>query len=501
LGSTFYGLEIAKTGLFASQRAIDLTGHNIANANTVGYTRQRLVLTSQEIVSGGERFLNVTKGYSGGGVKILGVEQIRNQFLDRQYRREFGMQEMWGARSDAMGYIEDVFNETGDSGLSSTINDFFTSMHTLTMNPESKEYRTNVKQNAIKMTDAFKHIASQLSDKQMEQNEAVRVTAIQINDTATGIADLNDQIFRFELKSDKANDLRDKRNNLLDTLSGLTDITYSEDAEGQVAVQIGGKTLVDKNTSFLIDANPTKTNPIAGGSNLIELTWHDYLEPDGVTPSPVVATSGKLKSYVDMRDGNSSDNMGIPYLMGRLDTLASTIATEINKIHRGGWTLPDISNGNVSATNVNFFAEPAGGITAANFNIDAAIISSVFNIAAAGSQILTTAERGDYQNALNLSNLQENVNISGVGSIDGYLKGFVAEIGVETAHTNQMYEGEQSLVDSLSNQKQSVSGVSVDEEMTNLIKFQQSYSASARVITAIDEYLDVLINKMGIVGR
>ena len=487
--STFYGFEIAKTGLFAAQRAIDLTGHNIANANTVGYSRQRLLMTSQELISGSERFLEVTRGYSGAGVRIDGVEQVRSIYLDMQYRREFGMQEMWSARSDALGYIEQIYNETGNTGLSASINSFFASLHTLTMNPESKEYRTNVMQNAIKMTDDFKHIATQLTDKQAEQNEAVRVSVIQVNDLARSIANLNDQIFRFELSGEQANDLRDQRNNLLDELSGVVNYSYSEDAEGQINIQLGGKSLVNKTTVTGLSSTPNPSN-----GNQYDVTWSD-------TGAVFAPTTGSLKAYLDMRDGNTASNVGIPYLMSRLDTLASTIATQVNAIHNGGWTLPDASNGNISATGIDFFDEPAGGVTAANFSISADIKASVYNIAAAGSQITSSTSRGDNTNALLLEALQNKTDIPGIGSIEGYLKGYIAEIGVEASHCNQMLESEEALVNSLVNQRQSVSGVSVDEEMTNLVKFQHAYAASARVITTIDEYLDTMINKMGIVGR
>lgn len=487
--SSFYGFEIAKTGLFASQRAIDLTGHNIANANTVGYTRQRLMLTNQELISGGERFQEIVRGYTGSGVRMNGVEQVRNIYLDMQYRRENGTMEMWNARSDALGYIEQIYNETGDTGLSNSINSFFNSINTLTMNPESKEYRTNVMQNAIKMTDDFRHIATQLTDKQFEQNEAVRVSVIQANDIAETIAGLNDQIFRFELTGQKANDLRDKRNNLLDELSGIADYTYSEDADGMVSVEMGGRLLVDKTT---VNELQTVPNPANGG--LLDVAWAS----DGALFTP---NSGKLKAYLDMRDGNTASNVGIPYLMARLDLLASSIATEFNAVHNAGWTYPDVTNGNVSATGVDFFEEPAGGVTAMNFSISAAIEASVYNIAAAGMQIVDSTHRGNNTNALAMVALQNRIDLPVIGSLEGYLKGYIAEVGVEANHANQMLDGEQALVNSLINQKQSVSGVSVDEEMTNLVKFQHSYAASARVITAIDEYLDMLINKMGIVGR
>ena len=493
--STFYGFEIAKTGVFAAQRYIDLTGHNIANANTVGYSRQRLVLDNAEIATGGAKVLEVIRGYSGTGVRTQGVEQLRNAFLDRQYRNEYGSYEMWNARSEAMTYIEDLFNESGESGLSKSISSFFSAAHKLTENPESKEYRTNLMQNALLMTDDFKHLATQLVEKQAEQNEAVRVSAIQINDIANNIADLNNQIFRYELSGEAANDLRDKRNNLLDELSGIADITYTEDDDGMLTVELGGVELVNRLTATTINYAATTPNPIAGQANLYTLTWDDG------TGTPVTVTTGKLRSYMDMRDGDSAADIGIPYIMHKLDTLSSTIATEVNAIHNAGYTLPDASNGNTSVNGVDFFNEPAGGVTALNFTLDAAITASVFNIAASGNQITDDTLRGDNTNAVKLDELQNKIDIAGIGSIEGYLKGFVAELGVETSHTAKMLEGEQTLIKSLTNQRTSVSGVSIDEEMTNLIKFQQSYAASARVITTIDEYLDVLINKMGIVGR
>jgi flagellar hook-associated protein 1 FlgK len=495
--STFYGFEIAKTGLFAAQRSIDLTAHNISNANTVGYTRQRLLQSSQELVVSGEIFKEVTRGYTGVGVRIDGVEQVRDEYLDKQFRREGSALGMWSARANALGYIEKIFNESGYTGLSASIQNFFSSIETLTKNPESREYRMNLLQSANEMTDYFQHIASQLVDKQADMDEAVNATAKQINGLARNLADLNDRIFRFELNGERANDLRDQRNNLLDTLSMLTDITYSEDSNSMVSVAIGGNLLVDGTAVHTIQATKTQDNPIAGLGDLYELTWSDYTDGDG-DPLSVVTTSGKLRAYLDMRDGNSDTNIGIPYIMGRLDALAAGITSAVNAVHSTGWTLPD--GVNPSVTGVNFFAAGTP-VTARNFSVDAAIKSNVNNIAAAAYEITSQDQYGDNGKALLLFDLQNKMDIPIIGSIEGYEKGFVAEIGMEAAHANQMCDSQQILVDSIDNQRLSISGVSVDEEMTNLIRFQHSYAASARVITAIDEYLDTLINKLGIVGR
>jgi flagellar hook-associated protein 1 FlgK len=503
MSSTFYGFEIAKTGLFASQSAIDLTSHNISNANTTGYTREVLTLSSRDIAVTGERFQQVTKGETGAGVNIDGVEQVRDAYLDKQYRRENGTLSMWSSRSDALGYVEQLFNETGDTGLSASINNFFSSLQTLTTDPESKEDRTNVLQNANEMTDAFQHLASQLADKQADQDESVNVAVTQINDTAQSIADLNDQIFRYELSGDKANDLRDQRNTLLDKLSGLTDITYSEDADGEVSVDIGGQALVNRTTVHKLQATQDMPNPIAGLGDLYNVTWSDYTEPDGVTPLPVTVSSGSLKAYMDVRDGDSDTNIGIPYLRSQLDELAAGITSAVNTVHSQGWTMPyDDGTSHTSATGVNFFTETNGvPVTAANFSVDNAIKTSVYNIACAGSQITSDSLNGDNTNVLALVDLQNKMDIPNIGSIEGFEKGFVSGLGEEAAHTNTMKSSEQTLVDSIDSQRQSTSGVSVDEELTNLVKYQHSYAASARVITAIDETLDTLINRMGTVGR
>ena len=489
--STFYGFEIAKTGLFASQRWIDLTGHNIANANTAGYTRQRLAMSSVELTMGAEHFKEVTTGYSGAGVRIDGIEQVRSVFLDRQYRRENGTQEMWSNRADSLGYIEQLFDETKDGALSTSINAFFTSVQSLTMNPESKEYRTNMMQNAMKMTDTFNHLHSQLNDKLLDQNSAVKTTADQVNDLAKNIAGMNDQIFRYELGGDNATDLRDKRNLLLDQLSGLVDISYSEDNIGRLTVTLDGKALVSHVATTHIDSTLSVANPVTGVNDFYGLTWAD-------DNSAVNITSGQLRGYLDMRDNTTADNMGIPYMIGKLNTLAATIAHEFNAIQVNGFTLP---NGvNASVAGANFFTDPTT-LTAANFTVDASIRNNVYLIAASSELVTTDALKGNNKNALEMVKLQNALTIPGIGSLEGYVKGLVAEIGVETSHTNTMFDGQKTLVGSIEKQKQSVSGVSIDEEMTNLVKFQHTYSASARVITAIDEYLDVLINKMGLVGR
>ncbi len=492
MSSTFYGLEIARTGLYASQSALNLTGHNISNANTVGYTRQRLIQTSAALGVGTVKLADLAHGTSGAGTTILGIEQVRDIFLDRQYRAENAQYQYWDTRSDALSYVEGLLDETGDSGLSTAISDFFDSLQSLSRDPESKEYRTNVQQTAQNMVDTFQQIASQLTDKAAEMNDAINTTVTQINDIARNIADLNVQIARFELNGESANDLRDQRNVLLDKLSGLANITSSEDASGHLTVQLAGEDLVVHDAVRTLTATQNVTNPFTGASDYYSVTWTD-------NGTAVNATTGSLRSYQDLRDGDSASNQGIPYYMHQLDTLAATMAHEFNAIHAAGYTLPDASNGNTSVNGVNFFDE-TGTVTAANFSLSAEVLASVYNIAASDQEITDDTLRGNYQNALNLYKL-ETTDISGFGTINSYYNSVITSMGLEISHTNQMRDAEATLTDSIDTQRTSVSGVSMDEEMTNLIKYQHAYTSAARVITTIDEALDTIISKMGVVGR
>ncbi len=497
---TFSGLEIARSGLFASQKAIDVIGHNIANANTVGYTRQRLDMVSNDPYFGGGMLSYFERGLCGGGVKIVAVRQIRNEFIDRQYRNEHSLQQMWQIRSEALGYVEQLFDETGGMGISSCINQFFSSLSDLVNNPVDKEYRTSLVQNALKMTETFNHLRMQLEDKQAAQNEAIKISVGNINDMADNLSMLNEQILKSELNGMVANDLRDKRNLILDSLSGYMDITAVEQPDSTVTVEINGKTLVQGTMVNRLEVSSVQYNPVTGANDLCGITWQD----DG---SQLTINSGSLKGYLDTRDGDGTDVKGIPYFVSQLDALAGAIVEEVNLVHRAGWTMPDASNGNVSSTGVNFFSQPvdASGdpvpVTARNFTVSADIINNPYNIAASSVQITDDTLKGNNLAAIAMYELIDKSGIPVIGSFSGFVKSMAAGIGIETGHSEYMLQGQQALVDNLANRRASTSGVSIDEEVTEMVKFQHAYTAAARVITTIDEMIDTIVNRMGITGR
>lgn len=490
----FYGIEIARTGIYASQTAYDVIGHNVSNADTEGYTRQRVITTSIEPSSLGTRLASLAGNSIGGGVNTERIDQIRDEFLDREYRRENSDLGQYDTLTEQMSYIESVLDETGDTGISSVLSDFFTALSELSQDPTSSEVRTTVQQDAINLTEAFNHYYEQLTKSQSTFNDDIQTTVDNINSMLDNIASYDKQIFNFELGGDSANDLRDKRNLVLDELSKAIDIDYYTDSDGHLVVTSHGEVLVNHITADKLEVT---TNATTG--------FYDIsMEDSGASYEP---ESGELAAYIRLRDGDTADNMGVPFIINSLNTLAGSLAQEFNTINAAGYTMPDDTN--TSVTGVNFFEVPAGGygdLTAGNFAVSTELMDSANNIACSSKQIALdsttgSTQSGNNENVLKMLDLADSKTLATVGSYDGYLKSMVASVGIESANCKTRYEGQENVMENLDTRRQSVSSVSIDEEMINMIKTQHAYEASSRVISAIDDALDVLINKTGMVGR
>ena len=256
---SFYGLEVAKTGLFISQKAINLAGHNISNANTTGYTRQRIVSEAIDPATLVTRFGTATNGTVGGGAQVQSLEQVRDSFLDKELRREYGDGSMWSTRTDALEYIETMFDETDSSSLSKSLENFFEAILEFSNEPDSSEIRTNLRQSGITLADTFHNFYQQLTEMQQTQNDSVATAVLSINDILDNISAYNKTIAGYELSGEKANDLRDKRNVQLDELSKLVDIEYNYDSNGYLNISVGGTTLLSHTTVTHLEtvANPT----------------------------------------------------------------------------------------------------------------------------------------------------------------------------------------------------------------------------------------------------
>ena len=550
--SAFYGLEIARKGLRVAQVNLELSAHNIANANTEGFTRQQAIQKAIAPSMSVGLFETTTATRIGGGVDIQEIRQIRDGFLDIQYRRENKSLGEWEVKQNALSYIEAVFNEPSDSGINTAINEFFNSLQSLSMNPEDATTRAAFQQRALALTETIRDVYLKLEGLQSELNQNIIFKVQDINSYATRIAALNEQIFNFEVTGRKANDLRDERNLLLDKLSKLVDVTVFEDSHGRLRVDMGGgRMLVSHTEAFRLDvrrrsddvANPLhpKNNHVDIGG-LVDVIWQNSGEI-------VRVTGGELKGLIDMRDGiggtgilpgerllpgvplelsgvsqlardlgfapNRNESYGVPYYMRKWNLFAHTLMITFNEVHRQGFNLEGyrninlFSDGSVSPAPIHFtyggptLAQPAHGQPIARFiTISDEVRQDWNNIAAihdAGPY--PTEERGNNKNILRLLDLRHNTFVEEVPNVETFTKGLISTLGVASRQAAHMTHNQETLASEMSRRRESISSVSIDEEMAAMVRFQHAYNASARILTAIDEMLDVLVNRVGVVGR
>jgi flagellar hook-associated protein 1 FlgK len=269
--STFGSFEAAKTGLSVSMQQLNVTEQNIANVNTPGYTRQRILTSAKEPASSSYLIAQLSKAAVGQGVEVICIQQIRSAYLDQQYRNLNASHSYSASRSDALTYLTGVFNELDeDSSLTAAIGNFFSALNTFSSDTSSKEYRTNVQQQAQSMTESFRTVYEEMQSLWRDQNDSVDMLSQKINSLAQKIAALNDAIARSEQTGGTANDLNDERNLLLDELSGYVNITYAPNAVNgsMVDVKIGDLVLVDGKTPNRIVLN-SASNHIADIDSLL----------------------------------------------------------------------------------------------------------------------------------------------------------------------------------------------------------------------------------------
>lgn len=562
--STFYGLEIARSGLYTSQNELNVTGHNISNVDTVGYSRQRLNTAALPPISMNVQFAVDNRATSGRGVEALTVDQVRDLFLDAKYREEAHQTGYWNTKMNEFEMVQQLYNSVLESSNTSAniynaIGSFQNALSDLHETPSSISLRKNVLTKAGQLAETFNYIYDKLQTQHSDLNSSIEVTVGQINDISQSIANLNRQIFGYELSGAKANDLRDSRNLLLDQLSGMVDIQYYENSQGYLTVTIGGRELVNGVAYNLLAVDPqgaVNQMDVVSNADVIgrqsTVVWADGLGRPSKNPDDVVRLGGgSLKAYIDLRDGATAENVGVPYAAAKLNELARQIAKEVNDIHRQGWTMPfleedalgtaqdvrvynehgavtlGLTPGTVTGPNgdktyyqstqgINFFevgeANDYSKINAGNFCVSAEIEKNVYLIACSSERMTVAGElnadntlnmqTGNNENILKLMALADRKNE--LGNADNYqdrLKALVSDVGTRHGHLKSMDSAQQVRIYSIVQQRASVSSVSLDEEMTNVVRFTHAYNANARVLTAIDEELDTLINKMGLVGR
>ncbi|WJQ81128.1 flagellar hook-associated protein FlgK [Brevibacillus brevis] len=483
--STFHGLEVAKRGIFAQQTALNTTGHNISNANTEGYTRQRVNMQATTGIP--YPSLNASKepGILGTGVQVTDIQRLREGFLDLQFRNENKTLGYWDQRVDAINKIEQIMNEPSETGLQKVMDQMWQAWQDLSKDPTSSSARAVVRERSNAVAETFSGIYNHLQTIQRDFDNVVGIKVAEINSLGEQIAQVNKMINEVVPHGYTPNDLYDQRDVLLDKLSKLTDTRVVQTNNGMVDVLVEGSPFVTANT----------TTPLATVRNGITGFYDITLGGAAFIPR-----QGGLAGLVEARD------QLLPETMKRLDVLAINLTKEINEIHKTGFSLSDIQNGGGSSGIPFFVDSVVGGAnpTGANkIKINPAILSSLDAIAV-GKQ----PSVGNNENALAIASIKFKIIAPGLGpndfkeatTMDDYYRNAVGQIGVYGQEATRNQKNAETIVGMVENQRQSVSGVSIDEEMSNLVKYQHAYNASARAITSVDEILDKVINGMGRVG-
>jgi len=500
--STFFGFNIARSGLFTAQKALSVVSHNIANAETPGYSRQRVEQRASNpmALSGG-------KGMLGTGVDSTAITQIRNEFLDIKMRNENTVYGQWKSRYESLSEIEAIMNEPSESGIRRVMDDFFSSIQELSKDPSSLTTRAVVRERGIAMANTLNHMHSQFEKMVRDTDFEVKTTVDQINTYANDISKLNEQICKAEMDGNKANDLRDQRNLLMDKLSELVNLEVKEltdgkdiNLSGKLILSINGQPLVSHDKAYKLTVDTKDKHGVLENIEVGQLQWELGRNADGtpITGSKIDSSilKGKLKAQLDMRDNIDGDNKGIPYYIDKLNEFTNTFATKFNDIHKEGYGLQDGSHGNLF-----FESKDSEPITAANIKISSDIEADLDNIAAAKfGDANDKGLAGDASNMVDLAQIRYDHDMFAWGSPDDFVKSLVSNLGVDAQTAKRMSENQEVLVSQIDLQRQSISGVSLDEEMTNMVKFQHAYNAAARMITTVDEMIDVIVNRMGRVG-
>jgi flagellar hook-associated protein 1 len=446
--STFLGLETALRGLQASQQSLDTTGHNIANANTIGYTRQQAVLTATP------SFKYPPNGQIGTGVEVTQYQRVRDDFLDVQYRAQSMLNGYWGAQQDGLGQVELNLNEPSDTGVQSLLSKFYAAFQTVSSNPESIPTRQAAVQAGSTLAGAISGLQSQLSTISSQNGTNQALTITDLNSTVSSIATLDQSIMTSVSEGQQpSNDLLDQRDALLDKLGGMVNLSTTKQADGSVTLKVGGFTLLNAGSATNVASVSSFGNdPVTGSPNL---------------------TSGKLAGLVDF-------GTKVAAYQTQLDSVASSLITKVNAIQAGGYDL----NGN--AASAPFFT----GTNASTIAINSALTANPALLAA--SETANSPGLG--------GNAQKIADLSGDPTIDGAYTGMITTIATDSQNAQRNAQNASALTDALDNKRQSVSGVSLDEEMTNLLKYQRGFQASSRVLSAMDDMIDTLISRTGRVG-
>ncbi|MCB2288838.1 flagellar hook-associated protein FlgK [Clostridium sp. CS001] len=596
MSGLFGTFNVAKRGMFAQQKAIDVTTHNISNANTEGYSRQRATMETTRPFGMPSMNNAIGPGQLGTGVQISSISRIRDSFLDYQVRTENGTKGWYEGREQFLTEIESIMNEPSDTGVSTLLGKVFDSWQELSKHPESSNARTVVAQQSKALTDELNNTYKQLINLKGNSQDVIKQNVVDINNMLNQINELNQQVISVKVGGNEPNDLMDKRDLLVDQLSTKFGINIDKknlagedlkptDTEGMENAYLVRCNPNDEVRRFsyvnsILPSNPPKpghteryevtyyrNGDMSKEENKVTITmdldskgykdldqgrvlWADKEGyaidgsgnriagknsngdevPPGITTvtTPASTTTpvnmddiklfkpekGELKGYMSVQED-------IDIYVDQLNRLAKGIAFSINAVHSGESTANedlffvngdnatasgelDINAGNISINEdllkdvmkINVGKIAGAGATDGNRALAIAMLRDV-RLEIQGVEADTTREafllKNEFKSDTVLGVMMVNSNSNGM-TIGGYFKDTVNRLAVQTQEAKRIVKNHEALLSSLDEARTSISGVSLDEEMANMIQFQHAYQANAKIISTVDELLDVVIN-------
>lgn len=597
---TFLGLEISKTGLFAARAGLDTVGHNIANANTEGYSRQRISLRSSFPLAFPGPFITLRPGMVGTGVEVTSIARIRNAFVEAQIHREGGGEFMFEAMHNSYIRVEDIFNEPSESGVNVLMENFFNAWEDLSTDPESTALRTTLREAAVSFTVEVNEIDFRINLEISNLNEQIVTKVNELNTLASQVATLNDQIMRAETALSKkilANDLKDRRDLLIENISQIVNARVIKNRNGGISVLVQGHPIVENEYHHEIGLRPSVSNPT------------NYEVVFEASQIPLAINSGELAGLLQMRD------VEIPAIRDQFAQLITAFTNQVNEVHSLGYGLDgnkgrpffiddhqkqvvgsiplptditlDSTLDELGITAGDFFVQgqrivientevqPGQAITLRqlleriedpsidiraeldtslgfprilisqynpvskdtplvikdgssnffetvgldpskvedldsdplyrnslyNMRVNSTILADLDTIAAASDDGEGFPGPGDNRTALAIADLKNDSSAVFETTFSEFHQSTIARLGSASQTIERNFRSQTLVVEQLENRRQSISGVNLDEEAVQLIRFQKAFEASARMMTVIDEVLNHIINRMGIVGR
>ena len=454
---TFSSIGMTSNALRMFQRALDTTGHNIANVNTAGYSRQTTEFRTQTPLP----FYSNKWHALGQGVTLSAIVRARDGYLEASARDNTATLGKFHTLATALKQVEGMYGEPSDSGIAAALDKFFDSWSALGSNPNDPGVRVQVQNAGATLTSRVRSAYSQLLGLEAQAQTQADIAVARINQLGAHIADLNLQIKQYTTSGGSPNDMLDQRDMAVRELSSLIDTKVERFEDGSYAVYIAGHTLVDQ-----AGARPMPTTYDPNTSSFVA---------SGVT---YTVRNGQLAGLFQTMSAITAQQ-------GQLDALANELRTQFNTVHATGID-QDGNTGN------GFFNDAVPQTGAIDFNLSAAVAGSPRAIVAGLS-----GEPADGGLALSLSQLRD-ADLAALGNrtFQGYYLDNVGQLGTQAAYYETAVKTEEAVAAQIENQVQAVSGVSLDDEMADMMRYQRSYQAAARALTVFDQVAEDLIGML-----